>query len=172
MDAGEEISPEDLAVRLVHDAAPDTVGLTVSGGEPLHQAPALYAMICMVQAIAPHWDIGLFSGYTLGEMESGNYYCPTMPPSVLEDRAAKRLLWQHQIKDRLTWGIFGRYDRTRTSRSDRADLPWRHAVASANQDIHLFRTKWVYSDFAALMQEVTIDNTGLTTISGYAKGSR
>ncbi|CAK0772224.1 anaerobic ribonucleoside-triphosphate reductase activating protein [Gammaproteobacteria bacterium] len=38
-------------------------GLTLSGGEPFEQAPALMALLTLIKAARPHWNIIAFTGF-------------------------------------------------------------------------------------------------------------
>lgn len=157
----EEIEPDALAERVVREAVTNTTGITISGGEPLQQAVEVYSFMCSIHARRPWWNIGLFSGYTLSELEL--LWVP-YPTAQQQDT---RLIWEHQIRPRLAWAILGRYEFARSAPEDRPDLPWRHAVSSANQTLHLFTSKYAYTDFPPLSLEVSIDETGLTNITGF-----
>ncbi len=50
--------------------APDHTGLTISGGEPFQQAPALKKLLLLVQEYTS-LDILIYSGYTLAELQRG-----------------------------------------------------------------------------------------------------
>ena len=170
---GSEIEPEDLAYQIVRESADGTEGLTISGGEPMHQAVSLYRFLSMIRAIRPNWSLGMFTGYTLTELQTGDYDLKE-PLQVISDREwrplhhARGVLWTHQVKEALDFIITGRYDRSRPPETMRQDLPYRHAVSSANQDIWLLTRRYTYTDFPHLMSEVCIEPDGLTKITGYA----
>ncbi len=75
----------------------------------------------------------------------------------------------------LDFAILGRYDRTRPVESMPEHLLYRHAVSSGNQSIELFwhgaKCRYSYSDFPPLTLEYSIDDTGLTQITGYMPGA-
>ena len=48
-------------------------GLTISGGEPLEQAPALVTLLEAVRKVRPSISIGLFSGYAEKELVQGQF---------------------------------------------------------------------------------------------------
>jgi len=50
-------------------------GLTISGGEPLEQAPGLVQLVENVRGQFPDLSIGLFSGYSETELDRGRYFC-------------------------------------------------------------------------------------------------
>lgn len=166
-EGGFDIDPDALAARLVWESAKGTVGLTISGGEPLHQARSVNDLICSIAARRPEWDAGLFTGYTLAELINGRYDLREPLPTLGTAEHARACLWEYSLRPRLSWAITGRYDRTRPPSTMREDLPYRHAVASANQDVWLFKSRWSYADFPALTHEVSIENDGLVKISGY-----
>jgi organic radical activating enzyme len=177
-DGGYEIDPTELGAQIVREAAERTTGLTISGGEPLQQAFSLYEMICMVNALRPNWDIGLFTGYTLTELTCGEYQAfEAIPPQgtfyrqvgIQTNQEAKRLLWEHQIKDRLTWAVTGRYDRNRPTLDVDLNLrPWLRMCSSSNQILWLFRGgKFRYQDFGPMVMEISIGDDGFTKISGF-----
>jgi anaerobic ribonucleoside-triphosphate reductase activating protein len=68
---GDEVTIGELLedVRRAVDAAAD--GLTVSGGEPLHQPGALRALLSGVRRIAPPaFDLLVYTGYELHELDA------------------------------------------------------------------------------------------------------
>lgn len=66
MEEGTPLSPETLAAEIVASARD---GLTISGGEPMLQAAALYAMLEQVHAARPDLGVILYTGYKLEELE-------------------------------------------------------------------------------------------------------
>jgi anaerobic ribonucleoside-triphosphate reductase activating protein len=49
---------------------PDLEGLTISGGEPMNQAPALVDLVERVTSARPHLSVIVFSGYTLSQLRN------------------------------------------------------------------------------------------------------
>ena len=161
---GLEIEPEDLAYQIVRESADGTDGITISGGEPLHQAVSLYRFLSMIRAIRPNWSLGMFTGYTLTELTIGDY----MVYDALADRDGKRRLWEHQIREALHWAITGRFDASRpTLDVDYTLRPHLRMCSSLNQCLWIFHGKHTYEDFADRMCEVNIGPDGLTQISGF-----
>ena len=79
-------------------------GLTISGGEPMEQAPALVRLVERVHRRFPDFSIGLFSGYSEPELDRGSYRCfPAAGPSE------KRELWR-RIRRTLDFAVLGRYN--------------------------------------------------------------
>lgn len=113
-------------------------GLTISGGEPMEQAPAVLELLRRLKAAHPGVTVGLFSGYTEQEL----------PES----------LWE-AIQGHLDFAVLGRYNERRYSHDP--------LVSSTNQVLRLYTTRYSMADFAAQSVEVHIDDTGLTQITGF-----
>lgn len=113
-------------------------GLTISGGEPMEQAPAILELLHQLKAADPALSIGLFSGYSERELYS-------------TDRLA--------IRNYLDFAVLGRYNPMR---------PGTNAmVSSTNQALHLYTSRYSRADFAEQSVEIQIDDTGLTQITGF-----
>ena len=161
---GFEIDPDTLAARIIWESAKGTVGLTISGGEPMHQARSVNDLMCSILARRPEWDIGLFTGYTLREVTSGQYDLREPIPNLGTQQHARACLWEYSIRERLTWAVFGRYDRTRPV----TDTAHHHRLCSSeNQMMTMFKRRWTYDEFLPLTMEVNIENDGLVKISGF-----
>jgi anaerobic ribonucleoside-triphosphate reductase activating protein len=113
-------------------------GLTISGGEPMEQAPAVLDLLCRLKAAHPAKTTGLFSGYT--------------------ERELPESLWR-AMKSHLDFAVLGRYNARRRSHHP--------LVTSTNQVLRLFTPRYSLADFAAQSVEVRIDDTGLTQITGF-----
>ncbi len=108
-DAGKSIAVPRLAKRLLQLPVPID-GVTLTGGEPFAQAEALVALLCVLKAERPHWNVLTFSGFTLRQWQRG-------------DAAQRQLLQQIDVL------VDGPY---------LAGQPGRHPLtASANQQLHL-----------------------------------
>ncbi len=183
--AGDEIDPDELAYQIIRDAAPGTEGLTISGGEPMHQAVSVYSLMCSIKARRPNWSIGMFTGYALSELASGTYMIgepgglnADIPPMLTGIKGA---LWTHQVCQYLDWVVAGRYDRTRPLPSaelvtldppgaddHRLYRPDLKLCSSANQCLHLISRRYSYTQFeSGLSMEFSIDTDGLTQITGF-----
>src|SRR5713226_3361103 len=79
-------------------------GLTISGGEPLEQAPGLAEFLENVHRLLPDLSIGLFSGYSETELNRGRYLC--FPSTVVEEK--QQLWWR--IRSCLDFAVCGRYN--------------------------------------------------------------
>ena len=113
-------------------------GLTISGGEPMEQAPAALELLRSLKASHPGMTAGLFSGYT--------------------ERELPESLW-HAIQATLDFAVLGRYNARRRSRNP--------LVSSTNQVLRLYTARYSMADFAAQSVEVHIDDAGLTQITGF-----
>lgn len=113
-------------------------GLTVSGGEPMEQAPAVLELLHHLKADDPSLSIGLFSGYSERELHSTDWLA---------------------IRSHLDFAVLGRYNPTRPG--DNA------MVSSTNQKLHLYTSRYSRADFAEQSVEIQIDDTGLTQITGF-----
>ena len=153
---GEDEYVPHVADRIFAHCVPGTEGLTISGGEPLQQAISLKLLTREVKARRPDWSIGLFTGYTHRELADGNFR--PMPDGDGYKEFNKEL-WL-EIRENLDFAIMGRYDRTQ---------PTGHGalVSSANQKIELFSMRYSLQDFSPLSVEFSIDDTGLTQVTGF-----
>jgi len=72
--AGCPVSTRDLARRVLREyKAARIEGLTVSGGEPLHQITEVLRLLRHLKREAPDLSAGLFSGYTEHELQQGRF---------------------------------------------------------------------------------------------------
>ena len=113
-------------------------GLTISGGEPMEQAPTVLELLRRLKAAHPGMTTGLFSGYTERELPDA--------------------LWR-AMQGHLDFAVLGRYNARRHSHDP--------LVASTNQVLRLYTTRYSMADFQAQAAEVHIDDTGLTQITGF-----
>lgn len=113
-------------------------GLTISGGEPIEQAPAVLELLHQLKAAAPALSVGLFSGYSERELHCTDW---------------------RAIRSHLDFAVLGRYNPRR---------PGANAlVSSTNQTLHLYSSRYSRPDFAEQAVEIQIDDTGLTQITGF-----
>jgi anaerobic ribonucleoside-triphosphate reductase activating protein len=128
-------------------------GLTISGGEPLEQAPGLVQLVEDVRAQFPDLSIGLFSGYSETELDRGGYLC--FPSTVAVEKGD---LWR-RIRRTLDFAVLGRYNRLAPSSDP--------LITSKNQRLRLYSSRYSPADFQPQLVEVTIDGYGLTQITGF-----
>jgi anaerobic ribonucleoside-triphosphate reductase activating protein len=128
-------------------------GLTISGGEPLEQAPGLVRLLESARKQLPDFSIGLFSGYTEAELDRGWYRCfPFTTP------LAKRGIWQ-RIQRTLDFAVLGRYNELAPSSDP--------LITSKNQRLRLYSSRHSLADFQPQLVEVTIDDDGLAQVTGF-----
>lgn len=143
----------DIIQRIIglHRAG-DIEGLTFSGGEPMQQASSVLELIERLRgAGATSLSFGMFTGYTLHEMERGRYF-------TFEDCRDKVGTWR-LVRPCLDFAVMGRYNRLAPTA-----LPLR---SSRNQRLHLFTNRYQQSDFAEPLVEVSIEQDGVTTVTGF-----
>jgi anaerobic ribonucleoside-triphosphate reductase activating protein len=127
-------------------------GLTFSGGEPMQQASSLLKLIERLRdGSAAPLSFGMFTGYTLEELERGRYF-------TFEECRDKMETWR-RIRARLDFAATGRYNRLAP-----VVLPMR---SSRNQRLHLFTTRYRERDFEELTVEVSIEVDGAATVTGF-----
>jgi anaerobic ribonucleoside-triphosphate reductase activating protein len=139
-------------------ACPDIQGVTFSGGEPLQQAEGLLEICERLRAIKPELSLGLFSGYTLRELNAGRW----------QYRSGIDSEWHHgtpelfeQITAHLDFGVFGRFVRTRWT--DAKPL-----CGSENQEVIFFSDRYSMCDLTPQNCEITISGDGeAMTITGF-----
>jgi anaerobic ribonucleoside-triphosphate reductase activating protein len=145
--------PNDIVQRVIalHRAG-DIEGLTLSGGEPMQQASSMLELIGALREAGPaSLSFGMFTGYTLPELERGRFF-------TFEDCPDKIATWG-LIRPHLDFAVMGRYNRLAP-----VALPLR---SSRNQRLRLFTTRYQQSDFGEPMVEVSIGQDGATTVTGF-----
>ena len=128
-------------------------GVTFSGGEAMQQALDLLDLIRLLKRARPALSIGMYSGYTQHELDSGGFWTRH---GIAQD--AKRRIWEG-IKQHLDFAVLGRFVTARPSQ-----LPMR---TSANQVLHLFSGRYREEHFKPLEFEVHIEAQGLVQITGF-----
>ena len=151
---GTEFAVETILAELVNCHRQDSLdGVTFSGGEPMQQADDLAALLEGLRSALPTLSIGMFTGYSEEELETGRYFTRR---GVDEDQ--RRALWR-SIRSQLDFAVMGRYDRLQPS-----DAPMR---TSANQVLRLFSARHTEMDFSPQTVEITIAADGLTQTTGF-----
>jgi anaerobic ribonucleoside-triphosphate reductase activating protein len=129
LEGGHQCCTEQLAAEICE--TPQVTGLTISGGEPLLQAPALALMLAQVRERRPDMDVILFTGYLMEDLQSvqakallnyidllidGEYYDELNDNRGLRGSSNQRL---HFVTDRL--------------------LPWKDELLHSprNREMHL-----------------------------------
>jgi anaerobic ribonucleoside-triphosphate reductase activating protein len=152
----EGVSPTDpndiiQGVIALHGAG-EIEGLTFSGGEPMQQASSLLELIRGLRETgATSLSFGMFTGYTLHELERGRFF-------TREDCPDKIAIWE-LIRTHLDFAVMGRYNQLAP-----VALPLR---SSLNQRLQLFTARYQQSDFGEPIVEVSIGYDGATTVTGF-----
>jgi anaerobic ribonucleoside-triphosphate reductase activating protein len=128
-------------------------GVTFSGGEPMQQALDLLEVVRLLKRARPEISIGMYSGYTERELDSGRFWTRY---GIAQE--ARRRVWA-DIKQELDFAVLGRFVAARPS-----TLPLR---TSANQVLRLFSDRHREEHFKALEFEVHIEAQGLVQITGF-----
>ena len=128
-------------------------GVTFSGGEPMQQALDLLDLIRLLKRARSEISIGMYSGYTQHELDSGRFWTRC---GIAQE--ARRRVWA-DIKPELDFAVLGRFVAARPSK-----LPMR---TSANQVLRLFSDRYREEHFTPLEFEVHIEAQGLTQITGF-----
>ena len=128
-------------------------GVTFSGGEPMQQALDLLEVIRLLKRARPELSIGMYSGYTERELDSGRFWTR----DGIAQKARHRV-WE-DIKQQLDFAVLGRFVAARPTQ-----LPMR---TSANQVLRLFSDHYREEHFKPLEFEVNIKSAGLVQITGF-----
>lgn len=128
-------------------------GVTFSGGEPMQQGSDLLDLIRLLKHTRPELSLGMYSGYTERELESGRFWtCDGI------GQEARHHAWA-EIKQHLDFAVLGRFVAGRPSK-----LPMRTSV---NQVLRLFSDRYREEHFEPLEFEVQIEVQGLVQITGF-----
>ena len=151
---GPEFAIESILGELVNCHAQYSVdGATLSGGEPMQQADDLAELLRCLRSALPTLSLGLFTGYSEKELETGHYFTRHGI-----DRDRRRTLWR-SIRGQLDFAVMGRFNRHQPS-----DAPMR---TSANQALRLFSGRYSEGDFYEQTVEITIAADGLARTTGF-----
>jgi anaerobic ribonucleoside-triphosphate reductase activating protein len=145
----EDVAKQVAVARRTHPID----GVTFSGGEPMQQALDLLDLIRLLKRTRPELSIGMYSGYTERELDSGLFW--TRHGLAQE---ARRRVWA-DIKSHLDFAVLGRFVAARPS-----TLPLR---TTANQVLRLFNGRYREEHFKPLEVEVHIEAQGLVQITGF-----
>jgi anaerobic ribonucleoside-triphosphate reductase activating protein len=128
-------------------------GVTFSGGEPVQQALDLLDLIRLLKRTRPELSIGMYSGYSERELDSGRFW--TRDGIA---REARQAVWAN-IKLQLDFAVLGRFVAPRQSQ--------RPMRTSANQVLRLFSDRYREEHFKPLEFEVNIESAGWVQITGF-----
>ena len=153
--SGTERSVDEIAAWILQRRRHSGIeGVTLSGGEPMHQVSDLCRVVESVKAGAPDTGFGMFSGYSERELSRGRYW--TLADLTDADRSQ---LWL-RLRERLDFAVLGRFVAAQPTLS-----PLR---TSSNQSLRLFTPRHTEADFDTTHEvEVTIEPAGLVQITGF-----
>jgi organic radical activating enzyme len=137
-------------------------GVTFSGGEPLEQLEdGLDLTIGLVRERRPEFSIGIFTGYTLQELGTGNFrWTPADLSRAPKYRKAESWVW---LTTKLDWAVMGRYNQ-----SQPCTEPMR---SSRNQELIHFSDRDAKETFPPQVLELIISADGkLAQITGFPQG--
>lgn len=147
-------SAVELAAQVEQAAeAYDLEGVTLSGGEPLHQICEAIHLLSLLKTRVPALSVGLFTGYAENELNAGKFH--TYLPAPL---ATRRAQWR-ELRSLLDFAVLGRYNRHQP-----ASAP---LVSSRNQRLRLFSSRYQFEHFQGPQFEISIEPDGLTQITGF-----
>ena len=151
---GEEVTALDMVERFEEAKRLEPLdGVTFSGGEPMQQAEALLELMRTFRRTAPAVSLGMFTGYTEGELASGQFV--TRLGATVEQRYE---LWR-TVRDLLDFAVMGRYDQTQP-----AIAPLR---TSRNQKLELLSGRYQEGDFGPQLVEISIEESGKSVLTGF-----
>lgn len=132
-------------------------GVTVSGGEPFQQAEDLLRLCLHLKHRRSDFSIGVFSGYTLQELESGRWsWVGAAGAWVTGDPQLFS-----RIREFLDFGVFGRFNRQMAC----TEKP---LCGSRNQKVVFFTNRYSERDLEPQGFEINIaEDAQLVTITGF-----
>ena len=131
----------------------DLEGVTISGGEPLHQISEAIELLSVLKHQLPTLSTGLFTGYAENELNAGKFH--TYLPSTA---AARQVQWR-ELRSLLDFAVLGRYNRRQPTTAP--------LVSSRNQRLRLFSARYDLEDFQDPQFEISIEPNGLTQMTGF-----
>jgi len=147
-------SAAELAAQIeTATQAYDLEGVTLSGGEPLHQISEIIELLSLLKHQFPTLSAGIFTGYAERELDRGKFH------TYLTSTAATRQAQWRELRSLLDFAVLGRYNRHQATTAP--------LVSSRNQRLRLFSARYGFKDFQDTQFEVSIEPDGLTQITGF-----
>jgi anaerobic ribonucleoside-triphosphate reductase activating protein len=137
----------------------DIEGVTISGGEPMQQAPAVWMLMDMVKRSRPDLSFGMYTGYSTKELEEGRWKWKSAIDASWVRGSAE--LW-NQVNKHLDFAILGRYNQL-------VQLKTSPLLGSSNQEIKFFTERYSQKDLSPQSIEFTVDEKGIT-VTGFPVG--
>jgi len=138
----------------------DIEGITFSGGEPMQHCHDVIGIMVYASLMRPHLSYGMFTGYTLRELELDLWQTVNSDCSALEP--GTKALWDI-VKQRLDFAIMGRFNASLVT----FDKP---LCGSSNQTITLFSNHYTLNDFKVQQFEITISENATGEMSAQCTG--
>jgi anaerobic ribonucleoside-triphosphate reductase activating protein len=138
----------------------DVTGITLSGGEPLQHSLDILTIADYVQFMRPGFSVGLFTGYTERELETGRFQTLNADNSAFVSGDSD--LWS-AIKSRIDFAVMGRFNASLVTIG-------KPLCGSTNQEIRLFSNRYTLADFGPQEVEITIgphDGQMCASITGF-----
>lgn len=132
-------------------------GITLSGGEPLQQAPYLYTLVAWIREKRPELSIGIYTGYSKKELDNGTFKWKSADDA--EWVRGSKQLWE-EIRKHLDFAVTGRYVDSMSCH----DEPLR---GSRNQELVFFTDRYSESSLAPQIAEVSIGADAFVQITGF-----
>lgn len=138
-------------------------GVTFSGGEPMQHVADVLEICQYLRDVRPELSIGMFTGYTARELETGNWQTilpvatPGMPGTVMLPGTGS--LWE-EVSKRLDFAVMGRFNVGKMTTK-------KPLCGSSNQEVVLFSDRYTADAFKPQTTQVTIDGDGLVKITGF-----
>jgi len=129
-------------------------GVTLSGGEPMQQAPALLELMQTLRQQLPNLSFGMFSGYGELELALGRYWTWGRDYSEPD----RRRLWQ-EIRALLDFAVLGRFNETQPS-----GLP---LCTSRSKALRMLSSRYSVKDYGPQSVEVFIHSDGRAEVTGF-----
>lgn len=149
----------DLATWVIDN--PVIEGITISGGEPFQQAPALELLLAIIKDARPKLTVGIYTGYTLKELQENKFSWYSSAYDRLipgDEKLLKSILKQ------VDFLVAGRYN------EDLACVN-KPLCGSLNQQIELVSKRYKSSDFELNSTEILVDEIeGLVQLTGFPDG--
>lgn len=132
-------------------------GVTFSGGEPMQHVADVLDIATFIRDVRPDLSIGMFTGYTQRELETGHWHAMHPAAGVLIPGDAE--VWG-KVAEKLDFAVMGRFNASKMTTT-------KPLCGSTNQDIVMFSERYGAKDFKPQATQVTISEDGLVKITGY-----
>ncbi len=152
---GTEVSVNAVAQQVLQAHRDYRVeGVTLTGGEPMQQAPALLELMRTLRLRVPSLSLGLFSGYSDLELVLGRYSIWGRDHSEPD----RRRLWE-EIREHLDFAVLGRFNEAQPS-----GLP---LCTSRSKALRMLTSRYSVKDYGRQSVEVIIHSDGRAQVTGF-----